>query len=143
MQILNFLGEYCTQNKRDSVKLLKASGRPFITDPNSHVRKNKNFKIGNSFNFKIFLVAYLNLGSSLIALGRHQEAAQILREGSRLDGTGLRDRREHEHARISSLLVLGQLLTDHGRLQRAIAVYREALATLPVNFPRTTSKVRK
>lgn len=86
-------------------------------------------------------MAYLNLGNSLIALGKHHEAAQVLREGSRLDGTGLRDRREHEHARISSLLVLGQLLTDHGRLQRAIAVYREALATLPPNFSHTTSKV--
>lgn len=64
-------------------------------------------------------------------MGRLNEAAVILREGSRLDGNGLRDRREHEHARITSLLVLGQLHADNGRLQRAIAIYREALATLP------------
>jgi tetratricopeptide (TPR) repeat protein len=91
----------------------------------------------------ISLVAYLNLGTSLIALGRFNEAAVILREGSKLDGNGLRDRREHEHARITSLLVLGQLHVDNGRLQRAIAIYREALATLPAFLYGQTEKVSK
>lgn len=100
----------------------------------------KSFRKSIYYRPKLSL-AYLNLGTSLIALGKYHEAAQILREGSRLDGTGLRDRREHEQARISSLLVLGQLFSDHGRLQRAVAVYREALATLPPYFPQKTSEV--
>ncbi|XP_059617887.1 protein O-mannosyl-transferase TMTC2 [Phlebotomus argentipes] len=80
-------------------------------------------------------VAYLNLGTTLIAVGRCQEAAAVLREGSRLDGRGLRDRTEHENARIASLLQLGRLYADQGKLQRALAVYREALHTLPDSFP--------
>ncbi|XP_055683480.1 protein O-mannosyl-transferase TMTC2-like [Lutzomyia longipalpis] len=80
-------------------------------------------------------VAYLNLGTTLIALGRCQEAASVLREGSRLDGTGLRDRTAHENARIASLLQLGGLYADQGKLQRALAVYREALHTLPDSYP--------
>lgn len=80
-------------------------------------------------------MAYLNLGTSLIALGRCQEAASVLREGSRLDGTGLRDRIAHENARIASLLQLGGLYADQGKLQRALAVYREALHTLPDTYP--------
>lgn len=80
-------------------------------------------------------MAYLNLGTSLIALGRCHEAASVLRDGTKLDGTGLRDRTAHENARISSLLQLGGLYADQGKLQRALAVYREALHTIPHNYP--------
>lgn len=85
--------------------------------------------------FLFFPVAYLNLGTSLIALGRCQEAASVLREASKLDGVGLRDRSAHENARIASLLQLGGLYADQGKLQRALAVYREALHTLPERYP--------
>lgn len=88
-----------------------------------------------TFFFSYFSVAYLNLGTSLIALGRCHEAASVLRDGTKLDGTGLRDRTAHENARISSLLQLGGLYADQGKLQRALAVYREALHTLPQNYP--------
>lgn len=80
-------------------------------------------------------MAYLNLGTSLIALGRCHEAASVLRDGTKLDGTGLRDRTAHENARISSLLQLGGLYAEQGKHQRALAVYREALHTLPKNYP--------
>lgn len=83
----------------------------------------------------ILTVAYLNLGTSLIALGRCHEAASVLRDGTKLDGSGLRDRSAHENARISSLLQLGGLYSDQGKLQRALAVYREALHTLPKTYP--------
>lgn len=80
-------------------------------------------------------VAYLNLGTSLIALGKCQEAAQVLYEGSRLDGEGLRDRVAHENAKMASLLQLGSLYNDQGKLQRALATYREALHNLPEQYP--------
>lgn len=80
-------------------------------------------------------MAYLNLGTSLIALGRCHEAASVLRDGTKLDGTGLRDRSAHENARISSLLQLGGLYADQGKLQRAKTIYIEALETLPKNYP--------
>lgn len=80
-------------------------------------------------------VAYVNLGAALISAGRCQEAVSVLRQGSRLDGTGLRDRREHETARVSALLQLGALYSDQGRLQRALAAYREAAYSLPEHYP--------
>jgi protein O-mannosyl-transferase len=75
------------------------------------------------------------MGSSLIALGRCREAAAILREGSKLDGSGLRDRTAHENAKISALLQLANLYADQEKLQRAIAIYREALHVLPERYP--------
>lgn len=75
------------------------------------------------------------MGTSLIALGRCQEAASILRDGSKLDGVGLRDRNEHNNARISTLMQLGNLYAQQGKLQRALAVYKEALHSLPKNYP--------
>lgn len=80
-------------------------------------------------------VAYLNLGTSLIALGRCQEAAAVLRDGSKLEGVGLRDRTAHNNARVSTLLQLGGLYAEQGKLQRALAVYREALHNLPDTYP--------
>lgn len=80
-------------------------------------------------------MAYVNLGAALIAAGRCQEAVSVLKQGSRLDGTGLRDRREHETARVSALLQLGALYSDQGRLQRALAAYREAAHSLPDHYP--------
>lgn len=75
------------------------------------------------------------MGTSLIALGRCHEAASILRQGSKLDGNGLRDRNAHNTARISMLLQLGSLYVEQGKLQRALAVYRETLHSLPKNYP--------
>ena len=95
----------------------------------------------NKYFLYLFIVAYLNLGTSLIALGRCQEAASVLRDGSKLDGTGLRDRSAHDNARISSLLQLGGLYADQGKLQRALAVYREALYTLPERYPPQVSSL--
>ncbi|KAM7350975.1 transmembrane O-mannosyltransferase targeting cadherins 2 isoform 2-T2 [Cochliomyia hominivorax] len=93
----------------------------------------KSFK--NALNFRPNLaVAYLNLGICLIALGKCQEAVQILQEGSKVDGTGVRDRSAHENARISSYLQLGALYVEQGKLQRALAVYREALHELPHHY---------
>lgn len=82
-----------------------------------------------------YSVAYLNMGTSLIALSRCNEAVKILREGAKLDGHGLRDRTAHDNARISMLVQLGQVYAEQGKLQRALAVYREALHTLPKNYP--------
>lgn len=75
------------------------------------------------------------MGASLIAMGQNQEAAKVLRKGSRLDGNGLRDRPAHDNARMASLLQLGSLYTQQGKLQRALAVYREALHSHPSRYP--------
>lgn len=76
-------------------------------------------------------VAYLNLGTSLIAMGKCHEAVKVLQEGTKTDGTGVRDRSAHENARMSAYLQLGNLYAEQGKLQRALAVYREAMHSLP------------
>ncbi|XP_051170754.1 protein O-mannosyl-transferase TMTC2 [Leptopilina boulardi] len=79
--------------------------------------------------------AYVNLGAALASVGRGTEAAAVLRAGASLDGSGLKDRRAHEAARVQALLQLGALYADQGRLQRALSAYREALHALPDHYP--------
>ncbi|XP_012271235.1 transmembrane and TPR repeat-containing protein CG4341 isoform X2 [Orussus abietinus] len=85
--------------------------------------------------------AYVNLGAALVSAGRATEAAGVLRAGASLDGSGLKDRRAHEAAKVQALLQLGALYTDQGRLRRALAAYREALHTLPEHYPPESSRV--
>ncbi|XP_066599299.1 protein O-mannosyl-transferase Tmtc2-like isoform X1 [Prorops nasuta] len=79
--------------------------------------------------------AYANLGAALVSVGRGTEAAAVLRAGASLDGSGLKDKRAHEAARVQALLQLGALYADQGRLQRALSAYREALRALPDHYP--------
>ncbi|KRG03558.1 protein O-mannosyl-transferase TMTC2 isoform X1 [Drosophila mojavensis] len=76
-------------------------------------------------------VAYLNLGISFIALGKRQQAIEILQLGATLEGATVRDRSAHDQARSSAYLQLGALYVEQGKLQRALATYREALSSLP------------
>lgn len=87
-------------------------------------------------------MAYVNLGNALIAAGRCQEAVAVLRQCSRLDATGLKDRREHEAARVSALLQLGALYSEQGRLRRALAAYREAAHVVPEHYPPQVNSLR-
>lgn len=82
-----------------------------------------------------FAEAYVNLGAALISVGRGTEAAAVLRAGASLDGSGLKDKRAHEAAKVQALLQLGALYADQGRLQRALSAYREALRSLPDHYP--------
>ncbi|XP_076374963.1 transmembrane O-mannosyltransferase targeting cadherins 2 isoform X2 [Megalopta genalis] len=85
--------------------------------------------------------AYVNLGAALASVGRGAEAAAVLRAGASLDGSGLKDKRAHEAARVQALLQLGALYADQGRLQRALSAYREALHALPDHYPPQSSRV--
>ncbi|XP_050298549.1 protein O-mannosyl-transferase TMTC2-like [Anthonomus grandis grandis] len=80
-------------------------------------------------------LAYVNLGTAFIAAGKCDEAISILTQASKLDGTGLKDRREHENAKLSALLQLGTLFSEQGRLHSALAIYREAVERLPDFYP--------
>ena len=66
--------------------------------------------------------------------GKCQEAVEILIKASKLDGTGLKDRKSHENAKISAFLQLGSLYSQQGRFQNAINAYKEALHILPDNY---------
>ncbi|XP_076174229.1 transmembrane O-mannosyltransferase targeting cadherins 2 isoform X3 [Ptiloglossa arizonensis] len=85
--------------------------------------------------------AYVNLGAALATVGRGTEAAAVLRTGASLDGSGLKDKRAHEAARVQALLQLGALYADQGRLQRALSAYREALHAMPDHYPPQSSRV--
>jgi len=85
----------------------------------------------------------VNLGAALISVGRGTDAAAVLRAGASLDGSGLKDKRAHEAARVQALLQLGALYADQGRLQRALSAYREALRALPDHYPPQVSSARR
>ncbi|CAH2991182.1 unnamed protein product [Chilo suppressalis] len=81
-------------------------------------------------------LAYVNLGTSLMADGRLAEAASALRAGSRAEGVKVRDRREHESARVSALVQLAALHSRRGHWHKALSAYKEALQMLPeTNVP--------
>ncbi|XP_076036055.1 protein O-mannosyl-transferase TMTC2-like isoform X2 [Oratosquilla oratoria] len=79
-------------------------------------------------------MAHLNLGLVLGLLGQKQEAAEVYRHCSQLDGSGLKDPRTHEATKISALFNLGRLLADDGHFEKAIGVYREAVAKMPPHY---------
>ncbi|CAG4982056.1 unnamed protein product [Parnassius apollo] len=76
-------------------------------------------------------LAYVNLGTSLMADGRLAEAASALRTGARVDGLRVRDRREHDSARVSALVQLATLHSQRGHWHKALSAYKEALQILP------------
>ncbi|CAH1646588.1 unnamed protein product [Spodoptera littoralis] len=76
-------------------------------------------------------LAYVNLGTSLMADGRLAEAASALRAGSRAEGVRVRDRREHDAARVSALVQLAALHSQRGHWHKALSAYKEALQILP------------
>uniref|UniRef100_A0A1I8NT25 dolichyl-phosphate-mannose--protein mannosyltransferase n=1 Tax=Stomoxys calcitrans TaxID=35570 RepID=A0A1I8NT25_STOCA len=139
--VLSSLARY---KEAEEVLLEAIKYRPNMADVHFNLgilyQNQQNYKAAvasfkKALNFRPNLaVAYLNLGISLIALGKCQDAAQVLQEGAKVDGTGVRDRQGHENARITSYLQLGALYVEQGKLQRALAVYREALHELPHNY---------
>ncbi|XP_045768202.1 protein O-mannosyl-transferase TMTC2-like isoform X1 [Maniola jurtina] len=76
-------------------------------------------------------LAYVNLGTSLMADGRLAEAASALRAGARADGVRIRDRREHDAARVSALVQLASLHSQRGHWHKALSAYKDALQILP------------
>ena len=80
-------------------------------------------------------MAHLQLGQLLARHGRCTEAARVLARCAQLSATGVRDRRAHQAARVSALLLLGNLHAEQGRGQRALAAYRRALELRPPRYP--------
>lgn len=66
-----------------------------------------------------------------MADGRLAEAASALRAGSRAEGVRVRDRREHDAARVSALVQLAALHSQRGHWHKALSAYKEALQILP------------
>lgn len=66
-----------------------------------------------------------------MADGRLPEAASALRAGARADGVRVRDRREHDAARVSALVQLASLHSQRGHWHKALSAYKDALQILP------------
>ena len=71
---------------------------------------------------------------TLTHLGRKEQAIDVYRRCASLDGTGLKDPKNHESTRVSALFNLGRLLADEGRLEEAITAYRQAIDTMPTHY---------
>ena len=57
-------------------------------------------------------MAQLNLGLVHALVGQKEEAIEVYRRCSQLDGAGLKDPRTHETTKISALFNLGRLYAD-------------------------------
>lgn len=89
--------------------------------------------------YKLFVVLYitvahLNLGLVLALLGLKEEAIEVYRRCSQLDGSGLKDPRMHETTKISALFNLGRLYSDEGQHSKAIEIYFEAIQRMPPHY---------
>lgn len=80
-------------------------------------------------------MAYVNLGASLAADGRLAEAASVLRAGAKAAGARVRDRREHDSARVSALIQLAALHIQRSHWHKALSAYKEALQIIPETGP--------
>ena len=79
-------------------------------------------------------MAHLNLGLVLGLMDRKEEAIEVYRHCSQLDGSGLKDPRTHEATKISALFNLGRLYADDGNFDKAIEVYNEAVDKMPSHY---------
>lgn len=86
----------------------------------------------NAIRFRPRLaMAHLNKGIVLAHLGRKEEAIEVYKRCAALDGTGLKDPKNHESTQISALFNLGRLLADESKYEEAIKVYTEAVDRMP------------
>ena len=75
-------------------------------------------------------------------MGMKDEAIDVYRRCSQLDGSGLKDPRTHETTKISALFNLGRLHADDGQYTKAIDVYHEAIQRMPTHYqPQVTYNV--
>lgn len=74
------------------------------------------------------------MGLVLALVGLKEEAVEVYRRCSTLDGAGLKDPRTHETTKISALFNLGRLYADDGQYAKAIDVYTEAVQRMPPHY---------
>lgn len=74
------------------------------------------------------------MGLTLTNLGRKDQAIDVYRRCASLDGSGLKDPKNHESTKVSALFNLGRLYSDEGRFEEAIAVYQKAIDRMPSHY---------
>lgn len=126
---------YSTRSRNDTKRLFSPTSQPFITVLVWRVSGVSVTLIGfTPLTIFPFSVAHLNLGLVLALLGMKEEAIEVYRKCSQLDGSGLKDPRTHETTKISALFNLGRLYADEGQYAKAIEVYNEAIQRMPPHY---------
>lgn len=74
------------------------------------------------------------MGLVLALMGMKEEAIEVYKRCSHLDGSGLKDPRTHETTKISALFNLGRLYADDGQYMKAVDVYNEAIQRMPAHY---------
>ena len=74
------------------------------------------------------------MGLVLALVGKKEDAIEVYKRCSQLDGSGLKDPRTHETTKISALFNLGRLYADEGLYAKAIESYNEAIHRMPSHY---------
>ena len=82
-----------------------------------------------------FVLPYLNQGIVLESMGETEKALETLTVASRVDGTGLKDPKQHEYGVAVAKFHRGRILAESSRFDEAIEVFREAIETRPDHVP--------
>ena len=81
----------------------------------------------NAIHFRPKLVlAHLNYGLTLNALGAKEKAVKVLKHIESIDDDGLKDPKTHLRTQVTALLNAGKLLVELGRASEAVTLLRKA-----------------
>ena len=81
----------------------------------------------NAIHFRPKLVlAHLNFGLTLNALGAKEKALKVLKNVESIDDDGLKDPKTHLRTQVTALLNAGKLLVELGRASEAVTLLRKA-----------------
>ncbi|CAG2111701.1 unnamed protein product [Medioppia subpectinata] len=79
-------------------------------------------------------MAHLNMGLVLVQLGKKQEAIDVYKHCTTIDGTGLKDPKLHESTKISALFNLGRIYADDSNYEKALEIYFDAIEKMPNHY---------
>ncbi|XKL63684.1 hypothetical protein PGB90_006048 [Kerria lacca] len=65
---------------------------------------------------------------------REEEAKRIFLKCSNLDGTGLKDPKVHEVAKIEAMINLASIESKNGNYENTLSIYMHAVISAPVYY---------
>jgi len=122
------LSPYCTSNNLNVFRGL------LLQEQSRYQEALENYHKAIQFRPRL-AIAHLNLAIVLANLGQKERAKQVYRHCAELGSADLKDVKLHESARISALYNLGRLYADEDNFAKALEIFQEAVARMPLYYP--------